>query len=290
MLWVNLIMDILGAIALGTEKYQKGGKFTRLARSNPRVLVMEHNWRQVLVHALFQITVMLFLMYLGQFIFFDEGFNLINPSPQGGVNRDDDRKKLDTICFHVFILMNLFNMINCRVLDTADHTEKNVFKTLCKFKMGCPPLPEHSIFWVILGGEILLQHIIINTGVGETLFNCAELTTTEQVICWVIGSLSLPVNLIVKSIQVDKFAFVQSINLERIDETEFINRFMGWFEAMQKKLVRFFSNEGIDLNEDKKIEELFMKVRDADNLVSTQTLKKLLKEANEAHGIKVTDE
>jgi magnesium-transporting ATPase (P-type) len=226
MLWVNLIMDILGAIALGTEKYQKGGKFTRLARSNPRVLVMEHNWRQVIVHALFQIIVMLFLMFLGQFIFFNgktitldangleeetDGlgpFNLINPSPQGGVNRDTDRKRLDTICFHVFILMNIFNMINCRVLDTADHTEKNVFKTLCKFKMGCPPLPEHSIFWVILAGEIFLQHIIINTGVGETLFNCAELTTTEQVICWVIGSLSLPVNLIVKSIQVDKFAFV----------------------------------------------------------------------------------
>jgi hypothetical protein len=33
-----------------------------------------------------------------------------------------------------------------------------------------------------------------------------------------------------------------------------------------------------------------MKVRDADNLVSTQTLKKLLKDANEAHGTSVTDE
>jgi hypothetical protein len=45
MLWVNLIMDVLGAIALGTEKYQLGAKFTRLARSNPRVLVLAHNWR-----------------------------------------------------------------------------------------------------------------------------------------------------------------------------------------------------------------------------------------------------
>jgi magnesium-transporting ATPase (P-type) len=71
MLWVNLIMDILGAIALGTEKYQIGGKFTRLARSNPRVLVLEHNWRQIIVQSVFQITVMLFLMFVGQFIFFN---------------------------------------------------------------------------------------------------------------------------------------------------------------------------------------------------------------------------
>jgi len=44
MLWVNLIMDILGAIALGTEKYQKGAKFTRLARGggskNKRILIL----------------------------------------------------------------------------------------------------------------------------------------------------------------------------------------------------------------------------------------------------------
>ena len=44
MLWINLIMDILGAIALGTEKYQKGAKFTRLARGggskNKRILIL----------------------------------------------------------------------------------------------------------------------------------------------------------------------------------------------------------------------------------------------------------
>jgi P-type Ca2+ transporter type 2C len=32
MLWANLIMDILGAIALGTEKYQKDIPFQRVSR------------------------------------------------------------------------------------------------------------------------------------------------------------------------------------------------------------------------------------------------------------------
>jgi hypothetical protein len=69
--------------------------------------------------------------------------------------------------------------------------------------MGCPPMPEHTIFWVILAGEIALQHfIIINSRAGELLFNTAELTTNEQIICWAIGSLSLLVNLIVKKIDI----------------------------------------------------------------------------------------
>lgn len=78
---------------------------------------------------------MLILMFTGQFIFFNgdgegKAFNLINP----GDERELDRKKLDTICFHTFIIMNFFNMINCRVLDTEQYSEMNVFKTLCKLR------------------------------------------------------------------------------------------------------------------------------------------------------------
>lgn len=53
MLWANLIMDILGAIALGTEKYEEGAKFSRVSRSEPKVVVLEQNWRQVIVQAVF---------------------------------------------------------------------------------------------------------------------------------------------------------------------------------------------------------------------------------------------
>jgi magnesium-transporting ATPase (P-type) len=49
MLWTNLIMDILGAIALGTEKYEEGAKFTRITRSAAKVVVLEQNWRQIIV-------------------------------------------------------------------------------------------------------------------------------------------------------------------------------------------------------------------------------------------------
>jgi predicted ATP-grasp superfamily ATP-dependent carboligase len=50
------------------------------------------------------------------------------------------------------------------------------------------------------------------------------------VICYAIGALSLPVNLIVKNIKVDNFAFVGAINLEKKDKNEFINKLMDWCE------------------------------------------------------------
>jgi Ca2+ transporting ATPase len=78
MLWTNLIMDILGAIALGTEKYEEGGKFARVGRGNPKVLVLEQNWRQIIVQAFFQIFVMFMMMFLGAQIFFaGKSINLI---------------------------------------------------------------------------------------------------------------------------------------------------------------------------------------------------------------------
>ena len=79
-------MDILGAIAIGTEKYAKGSKFQRLTRSgegndkkdkkDKRILILKENWRQILVHSIYQITLMTALMYFGQYMFFDKPFSI----------------------------------------------------------------------------------------------------------------------------------------------------------------------------------------------------------------------
>ena len=52
MLWTNLIMDILGAIAIGTEPYkQEDTTMNRISRRD-KILLAEI-WRQVLIQALF---------------------------------------------------------------------------------------------------------------------------------------------------------------------------------------------------------------------------------------------
>jgi magnesium-transporting ATPase (P-type) len=165
MLWTNLIMDILGAIAIGTEPYKKSQeKSNRISRRDK--IILAEVWRQVLVQALYQIIVMMFLMYFGQFIFFEKSFNLITTKIRDSNDMPTDRLVLDTICFHTFILMNLFNQINCRVVDP---NELNVFLTLF----------NNLTFWVIMAIELGIQHLMIGAAsskLGSALLGTAVMT------------------------------------------------------------------------------------------------------------------
>ena len=64
---------------------------------------------------------MMFLMYGGPFLLFEKSFNPIKAELRylDGPNKGQptDKMRLNTICFHSFVLMTLFNQINSRVID-----------------------------------------------------------------------------------------------------------------------------------------------------------------------------
>ena len=113
LLWTNLIMDVLGAIALGTEPPSKSHSGSRLSRRMK--LFTPKMWRQILGQTVYQIIVMLTLMYFGSLMFFTKDFDLVTEPP-----RSKERLTLNTIMFFTFILMNLFNTFNCRILDSSE--------------------------------------------------------------------------------------------------------------------------------------------------------------------------
>jgi len=165
MLWTNLIMDVLGAIAIGTEPYKKSQeKSNRISRRDK--IILAEVWRQVLVQALYQIMVVVFLMYFGQFVFFENTFNLVTEPMRDASGKATDRLVLDTIIFHSFILMNLFNQVNCRVVDAR---EINVFLTIF----------NNPIFWVVMAFEFVVQQLMINAGsstLGSALLGTAPMS------------------------------------------------------------------------------------------------------------------
>ena len=156
-------------------------------------------------------------MYVGPFIFFEKSFNPVSYK----VLRDEsglptDRLVLDTIIFHTFILMNLFNQINCRVVDA---NEINVFATLF----------NNPTFFVIFAFEFFVQQMMINAGysnLGSALIGTAPMTVGQTWTCWGLGVLSLAMNVALKQIPLEMFAFVRYIDLETENKDEFINRFM----------------------------------------------------------------
>lgn len=245
MIWANLIMDILGAIALGTEKWvpvenklsqtdmvdkakelaeSSGGNLKkmstlvmkdlddtmamRIARSDP--LIRPFMWQQVIVQATWQCIVMTVLMLFGGLMLgFETAPNLVTTparldKEKGSLGTETLIK--DTFTFHVFILMNLFNAINCRVVSI---TELNMFATL----------HHNLIFLLILAIEFFVQQVMINNGNQKltpiaAILGTGELTTNMNIVAYVIGACSLLVGVAAKKIPPNYFTFTENWTLE----------------------------------------------------------------------------
>lgn len=141
--------------------------------------------------AIYQIIVMMILMYFGGLIFFDESVNLISSEVRDATGRAMPRLQLDTLNFHTYVLMNLFNSINCRVVDA---NEKNVFKTLM----------NNTMFWFIILIELAVQLGMLWASdlftIASILLGIGPLTTGMQITAWILGASVLLVNVGIKFI------------------------------------------------------------------------------------------
>ncbi|KAJ6412264.1 hypothetical protein OIU84_005344 [Salix udensis] len=104
LLWVNLIMDTLGALALATERpTDELMEMSPVGRTEP--LITNIMWRNLLAQAFYQIAILLTLQFAGESIF----------NVSAGVN--------DTLIFNTFVLCQVFNEFNARNMQ-----KQNVFK------------------------------------------------------------------------------------------------------------------------------------------------------------------
>ncbi|CBI25052.3 unnamed protein product, partial [Vitis vinifera] len=98
LLWVNLIMDTLGALALATDRpTNELMQRPPVGRTEP--LITNVMWRNLLAQALYQIAVLLTLQFKGESIF------------------NVDEKVNDTLIFNTFVLCQVFNEFNARKLE-----------------------------------------------------------------------------------------------------------------------------------------------------------------------------
>ncbi|KAK7293954.1 hypothetical protein RJT34_16836 [Clitoria ternatea] len=133
LLWVNLIMDTLGALALATEP-PTDHLMHRSPVGRREPLITNIMWRNLLVQAVYQITVLLVLNFCGESILPNQdsralGFQVKN-----------------TLIFNAFVQCQIFNEFNARKPD-----ELNVFQGVTK----------NRLFMGIVGMTFILQIIII---------------------------------------------------------------------------------------------------------------------------------
>ncbi|KAM1316711.1 hypothetical protein PS2_019834 [Malus domestica] len=179
LLWVNLIMDTLGALALATEKPTKElMKKKPVGRTEP--LITNIMWRNLLPQALYQIAILLTLQFKGKSIF--------------GV----EEKVKDTLIFNTFVLCQVFNEFNARKLE-----KKNVFRGI----------HTNKLFLGIIGVTILLQVVMVEF--LKKFADTERLNWGQWGACVGIAAVSWPIGWIVKSIPVPETPIFSYLKMKK---------------------------------------------------------------------------
>lgn len=182
LLWVNLIMDTLGALALATEP-PTDHLMHRPPVGRREPLITNIMWRNLLIQALYQVTVLLVLNFRGKSILGLESDNASHAN-----------KVKNTLIFNAFVISQIFNEFNARKPD-----EFNVFRGVT----------SNRLFMGIVGLTVVLQVIII--------FFLGKFTSTVR-LSWklwlvsiAIGFVSWPLAAIGKLIPVPEMPFGEAL-------------------------------------------------------------------------------
>ncbi|XP_012444536.1 calcium-transporting ATPase 9, plasma membrane-type isoform X1 [Gossypium raimondii] len=176
LLWVNLIMDTLGALALATEP-PTDNLMHRSPVGRREPLITNIMWRNLLLQASYQVTVLLVLNFMGLTILH--------------LKDDHDREHAydvkNTLIFNAFVMCQIFNEFNARKPE-----EINCFKGVTK----------NYLFMGIIGFTFVLQIIIIEF-LGK-FTKTVRLNWKLWLVSLGIGIISWPLAIVGKLIPVPK--------------------------------------------------------------------------------------
>jgi calcium-translocating P-type ATPase len=162
LLWVNLIMDSLGALALATGKphdvlLNQGPN----RKETPLIsMFMMHN---IAGQAVLQICL------IGLILFFPCG---LKPHSQHHY----------TFLYNVFVLCQMFNLINARATELGDDPTIGLFDT--------------PLFFGIMIGVGLVQLILVD--IAGPLFSCTPLNSREWLLSFGLAGLTLPTGFLIR--------------------------------------------------------------------------------------------
>uniref|UniRef100_A0A8C1JSU6 Calcium-transporting ATPase n=1 Tax=Cyprinus carpio TaxID=7962 RepID=A0A8C1JSU6_CYPCA len=185
MLWVNLIMDTFASLALATEPPTEA-LLLRKPYGRNKPLISRTMMKNILGHAVYQLTIIFTLLFAGEQIFdIDSGRNTPLHAPPS---------EHYTIVFNTFVMMQLFNEINARKI----HGERNVFDGIF----------NNMIFCSIVFGTFVIQILIVQFG-GKP-FSCVGLSVEQWLWCVFLGFGSLLWGQLITTIPTSRLKFLMT--------------------------------------------------------------------------------
>ncbi|KAF2289372.1 hypothetical protein GH714_035452 [Hevea brasiliensis] len=170
LLWVNMIMDTLGALALATEP-----PVDELMKRPPvgrgESFITRAMWRNIFGQSIYQLVVLAVLNF--------DGKRLL------GLSGSDATKIVNTLIFNSFVFCQVFNEINSRDIEKI-----NVFRGMF----------NSSVFVVVIVSTVTFQVIIVEF-LG-TFAGTVPISWQLWLLSVLIGAVSMPVAVVLKCIPV----------------------------------------------------------------------------------------
>lgn len=196
LLWVNLIMDTLAALALATDP-PTVDLLDRQPEPRTAPLISFTMWKMILGQAILQLVITFVLEYAGMDIlnyddvpqYLHDGRTEAEYESVAAAYKGFKRQELNTMVFNTFVFLQIFNEVNCRRLDN----HLNIFSGI----------QRNNYFMIIFVIMVAFQAIIVQF--GGAAFETEALNGTQWAICILLGVLSIPVGVIVRLIPEEIF-------------------------------------------------------------------------------------
>ena len=200
LLWINLVMDVLAAIALSTEAPHPTRLRAERIKKSDKILT-PYMWRAVTSQAAYQALVMLVLLFAGPAMF-GIGYNLISTPLYNADGTPSYHLQHNTLMFQTFMMMNLFNMFNCRVLESKGDPQWNVLDGIWR----------NWWFLIIWFAELNMQIFMVGYADFGKIFQTTPLTLGMHITALVLGLGSIGVAAIVKKTPEDLLKYFPELN------------------------------------------------------------------------------
>lgn len=181
LLWVNLIMDTLAALALATDPPTRS-ILDRKPEPKSAPLITVNMWKMIVGQSVYQLIVTLTLNFAAHS--FMPYAVTWEPGASPGMIAHSKEEQLQTVVFNTFVWMQIFNQYNNRRLDN----KLNIFEGV-----------QRNYFFICIQFIIVAGQVMI-VMVGGRAFSTVRLDGRQWAYCLILGLISIPVAILLRMI------------------------------------------------------------------------------------------